>query len=231
MVKKLAFFVEGQTEQIFVQRLITEVAGAHNVNFAVRNYSDHRIVNFKQIAPEGQEQKHFVLLYNCQGDDQVKSKILYERDKLTKAGYGLIIGLRDLYPKPLADLDKVKRGLSYAVPTTGVPTHIILAVAEVEAWFLQEKNHYSNISTALDPSTFKAEFNFDPSVDSAELIEHPAILLRDIYRSAGKSYRKKRRYSERTVAALDIDSLCMTTQVALPHFHELMKHIDGFLSP
>jgi hypothetical protein len=229
VTKKLAVFVEGQTEQIFLERLIKEIAGEHNVYFALRNYGEHKIVNFKQIVQEGQEAKYFVLLYDCQGDGQVKSKIRDERESLEKADYSVIIGLRDLYPESFAALSALERNLRYGLPTKGIPIHIVIALTEVEAWFLQDSYHYTSISDLLDPATFKATFGFDPAVDSAEQVHHPSGLLAAIYASVGEEYLKSRASVQRTVNALDVDQLVLTTAAQIPKFHELVQHVDNFL--
>lgn len=229
MTKKLAVFVEGQTEQIFLERLIKEIAGAHNVHFVLKNFSKHRIVNFRQIVRENEEVRYFVLLYDCQNDDQVKSKIRYERENLEKAGYNFIIGVRDLYPRPFDDIPALERNLLYGLPTKGIPIHIVIALTEIEAWFLQDYRHYPNISSGLDPSTFKAAFNFDPAVDSAEAVHHPTGLLTNIYASVGEEYSKSRASVQRTVAALDIDALVLETSSLIPRFHDLVGHINKFL--
>ena len=106
MTKRLAIYVEGQTEQVFIERLISEIAGAHNVRFSKTSYAESRIIKLDQIAGSAEEE-FFVLLYDCQGESNVKSKVLEDHGKLAKNGYQLIIGLRDLHPKPLADLSGV----------------------------------------------------------------------------------------------------------------------------
>jgi hypothetical protein len=229
MMKKLAVFVEGQTEQIFLERLIKEIAGANNVRFVLRNFSNHRIVDFRQIVLENEDSRYFVMLYDCQRDEHVKSKIRDNRESLERAGYNVIIGLRDLYPKPFNELPALERNLRYGLPTKGIPIHIVIAITEVEAWFLQNARHYSNISASLDPSAFKAQFNFDPAVDSAETVHHPTGLLGNIYASAGEEYSKSRASVQRTVDALDVDDLVMTTSTLIPKFHELVACINEFL--
>jgi hypothetical protein len=228
-MKKLAVFVEGQTEQIFLERLIKEIAGDHNVHFVLKNFGQHKIVNFRQIIQENEQARYCVLLYDCQNDDQVKSKIRDERESLEKAGYDVIIGLRDLYPAPFSALAALKQNLRYGLPTKGIPIHIVLAIAEVEAWFLQDVRHYSVISASLDPTKFKGKFGFDPATDSAEAVHHPTDLLQKIYESVGEEYTKSRISVSRTVNALDIDDLVLTTDALIPQFHELVSQIDGFL--
>lgn len=230
-MRKLAVFVEGLTERLFVEKLIGQIAGERNVHFA-RNECPQTLVTLKHAVPakaSGTE-RYFVLLYNCQNDEQVKSTILDQRLSLMRASYDLVLGLRDLYPRPLADLAKVKLGMPYGVPTAGVPIRLLLAVAETEAWFLQEGTHFARIDNRLDASTFGATFGFDPFLDCAESLDRPAELLNDIYRTVGKAYRKKRSQLQRTVDAIDYGAMYLDMPARLPHLQSLIKEIDSFLS-
>lgn len=229
--KKLAIFVEGQTERIFIESLLTEIAGKSKIAFEKKVASGNSLVTLKQIDPPPQtvDGPLFVLLVDCQNDEKVKSVVLDQRNSLIRANYSLILGLRDLYPQTLADLPVVKSRLSYGVPTAGVPTHILLAVAELEAWFLQESTHYPRIDERLDPSQFAASFGFDPIHDSAESVLAPASKLHEIYSSVGKAYRKDRKRVQRTVDALDYAQVYFESSKMLPHLKEFLNHIDNFI--
>lgn len=233
-MRKLAIFVEGQTEQIFVQRFLTEIGGERNVTFEVRVLSGGSFTTLRGTVAPALGPKllpsYFVLIVNCQNDERVKSVVLDQRASLTKNGYSLILGLRDLYPRPLADLKKTKIDLKYGIPTNGVPTFILLAVAEIEAWFLQEFTHFQRIDVKLNPACFKNDFGFDPMDDCAEMIAAPAALLNEIYSSVGKAYKKKRSNVERTVRELDYERLYLDISKKLPHLGEFLEHIDGFFS-
>lgn len=231
-VKKLAIFVEGQTEQLFLQTLMEEIAGKKKIDVQPVVYGTAALAKLdltkKRIFRENL--KYFVLLMNCQNDEKVRSVIIEQRPSLTKAGYSLILGLRDLYPKTLAELEIVKRNMAYQLPTSGVPTHILLAVAEVEAWFLQDYTHYAKIDSALDHTKFKSLFGFDPMLDSAETVPWPSDLLHRIYQSVGKAYKKSRAHVQRTVGVLDYAEMYVTFSTRLPHMRELIRHIDRFLA-
>lgn len=230
--KKLAIFVEGQTEQIFLEKLLEAIAGKKNIDVQSLVYSHTPLAKLELTKKRilGGNVKYFVLLMNCQNDEKVKSVILEQRQSLAQAGYSLILGLRDLYPKTIADLATTKRNIAYGLPTAGVPTYIVLAVAEVEAWFLQDYSHYAKIDARLDHTTFKNKFGFDPVVDSAEQIAWPSNLLHKIYQSAGKAYKKNRNHVERTVGTLDYGEMYLTFPRQLPHLGEFIGHIDRFLT-
>jgi hypothetical protein len=226
MTKRMAIFVEGQTEQIFVERLIKEIANEKNVHLESRSLSDDKIISLETI-PSGVKPFQ-VTLFNCENDEKVKSVILEVRPKLITRGYSLIIGLRDLHPNTVANLNEVKMRLAYRVPTSPPATEIYLAVAETEAWFIQEKEHYAKIDPSLDYRQFKSKFGFDPENDSAEQILHPYKFLKSIYRSVGKAYKKKRFHVQRTVDALDFAELCFSCGVRIPHFEALSNRLQGF---
>jgi len=228
-MRRLAVFTEGQTEQIFLQRFIEHVGGAKKIQFDLASVPTNPVLaKLVSRDPNLPAPRYFVLLYNCQNDDRVKSEILAQRESLTKAGYDLILGVRDLYPQPLSNLASVKLNLKTRVPTAGVPIHILLAVSEIEAWFLQDETHYQKVDARLDVSTFKLHFDFDPSVDSAENIPQPANLLHQIYSTVGKAYRKSKSHVERTVDVLDYDRLYLEKTGQLPHLAELIGHLNAF---
>jgi hypothetical protein len=101
--KKIACFVEGQTEQIFVERLFQEIAGYKKIYIETFKFQgckgNRRIQPLKPSIVK--DAPFFVLLYNCDGDSQVVSDIKSQHKSLTNSGYEKIIGLKDLYPDPL----------------------------------------------------------------------------------------------------------------------------------
>lgn len=229
--KKLALFVEGQTEQLFMKAFLEEVAGAKNIEFQTEVYGPSgSILKLRQATPgtDPTHPQYFALLVNCQNDERVKSVVLDQRASLSRAGYSMILGLRDLFPIPLSKLESVKMNLRYGVPTSGVPTHILLAVAEVEAWFLQEASHFTRIDERLNTTEFRTKFGFDPENDSAELVERPAEMLHMIYSSVGKAYKKKKAHVERTVQVLDYATLYLRLPTLLPHLAALIGYLEGF---
>lgn len=232
MVKKLAFFVEGQTEQIFLKSLLEQMAGQKRIDVHATTYQSTSLTKLELTKKRifRSDLKYFVLLTNCENDEKVKSVILDQRPTLTSAGYSLILGLRDLYPKTVADIANVKTNIAYGLPTVGVPTRIFLAVAEVEAWFVQDHTHYAKIDPALVHSNFKANFGFDPMLDSAESVPWPSDLLHRIYQTAGKAYKKSKRHVDRTVGVLDYGEMYMSYPGKLPHLRALVDQIDAFLS-
>lgn len=226
--KKLAIFVEGQTEQIFLKSFVEQIAGEHRVELITSTGKENRLMILRTGKVKAAQDKYIVLLVDCAGDERVKSTILDQRDSLMAAGYSLVLGLRDLYPKEYKDISVVKKNMKYGIPTKGLPIHILLAVEEVEAWFIKEYSHFKKIDSRLNPKEFKIKFGFDPSNENAEAIRKPAALLNKIYQSVGKAYKKDRITVSRTVNVLDYAALYLDIPESTPHLAEFVDHIENF---
>ncbi|NJO94622.1 MAG: hypothetical protein HC820_10385 [Hydrococcus sp. RM1_1_31] len=95
--------------------------------------------------------KYYILIYNSGSDNSVASDIRDQYSSLVASGYSMIVGLRDVYPISAAQKDRLERGLQYALPKGSVPAYIVLAVMEIEAWFLAEWNHFIKVDASLTP--------------------------------------------------------------------------------
>jgi len=164
-MKKIAFYVEGQTEQFFLNKLLIEIAGIKNICLILRKFNGRSRPPTQEIYPKSVSQpvnpSHTALIYNCGNDEGVKTRILEEYQDLTNDGFNEIIGIRDLFP--LTDLTRLETRLKNGLPSRGeIPlpanTSIVIAVHEVEAWFLAECNHFtcidSNLTEALVASNY-----------------------------------------------------------------------------
>lgn len=119
---KLAVFVEGYTEAVFVDRLIEEVAGANRVRIERRQIRGGRTTRRRSIQIKAAQpdtgQQYYVLIIDCGGDDAVKQRILEEHENLSRVGYVKIIGLRDVRPKySHSEIPRLERGLSLYIKT------------------------------------------------------------------------------------------------------------------
>lgn len=229
IAKKLAIFVEGQTESIFTKRLLEEIAGKKSILLKETNVAHLRILENEESGSET-DKKYFVLIVDCGNDEAVKSLILENRDKLISSNYDLVLGLRDIYPLSRDSLNSVLRNLRYQVPTKGIEIEICLAVMEIEAWFLQDENHYQHIDASLTVEEIVKNVGFNPATDNAELIDFPTALLKKIYQLSGKTYTKSRKHVERTVNVLDYENVYVNLPNKLEHFKIFLGHLDKFIA-
>jgi hypothetical protein len=126
-MKKLAVFVEGQTEQLFIVRLIKEVAGENNVIIDEEKRISGQCftsINAHQINDNA---KYYVLVRDCAADNAVKTAIIDAAESITRGNYQKIIGVLDVFPKTYTDIPKFKDGLNYRLPIINIPIIFILA--------------------------------------------------------------------------------------------------------
>jgi hypothetical protein len=232
-MNKLAIFVEGYTELQFVDRLIEEVAGANNVLIEHRQIrggsSAPRSMRTITAAKQASGQRYYVLLFDCGGDEQVKSRIREEHSKLTKSNYSKIIGIRDLRPQfTRAELPLLETQFPKYIKTALIPVTFVVAVMEIEAWFLAEFSHYPKIDPAITLAAIKAVLGFDPQHDDMSQRPIPAVDLDDCYRIGGKVYSKGQ--TATTIAALDYGLVYTDLRSKIGYLDVLLSCIDEFLS-
>ncbi|MEG4454544.1 DUF4276 family protein [Microcoleus sp. N9_A1] len=232
--KKIACFVEGQTELIFVEKLFQEIAGSKKISIetckfqggkANRIIQPHKSCTIKD-AP------FFVLLYDCGCDSHVVSDIGKQHESLTNKGYEKIIGLRDLYPKSLSEKGQVERGIKgwlKLVQPRGIPIYITLAVMEIEAWFLAEWHYFDKLDSRLTPDFILQELRLDLKNIDVEQRPHPSQDLKDIYRLVSRKYDKNEKASQEIINNLDYDFLYLELVNSVKQLQRFIDEIESFL--
>jgi len=231
-MKKIALFVEGQTEQIFVEKLIREIIGKYG--FSIESYKFYGGKNITRNPfwlttqnANGNLEYYFVI-YDCGGDGNVQSDIRERIDSLREESFSLIIGIRDVFPE--TDIEKLKQYLYFGIPiATGISLRIVLAVNEIEAWFLAEETHYSRISKKLSLEIANEIAGIDVSKDDTKIIPHPSDTLKQIYIRGGTTYDKSKDKVQRTVEAFDYENLYINVRQRSDSLNELLTCLDGLV--
>lgn len=232
-MKKIAFFVEGQTEQIFVNRLIREIIGNGNVTIIQKKISGGTNAPKREFVRSysiSRKPIYTALIYDCGSDNRVKSEILDNISSLRESGYACIVGLRDLYPLPIDELPRLEKGLNflpYSLKDMYRPFDIVVAVREVETWFLAEASHFLKIDKRLTGRFIERHLGFDPYIIDPISREHPSEDLNRIYKLVGKSYTKKHWQVEKMVNRLDFNKLRHDVSKRLPSLLTLIKAIES----
>lgn len=243
-MKKIAFYVEGKTEQFFVNKLLIEIAGRKNIQIELQQFQGvgrpKRAIHPRSTS-QPSEHNHFALILDCVGDGGVKPRILEDAPNLFSQGYSEVVGLLDLYP--LTNLARLENNLKNGIQRNGrvlappLPndTDIIIAVNEIESWFLEECTHFECIDESLTNETIVREMGFDPCTDDMTQRPHPAQDLHDIYKIANKAYmnsqgKKRKNRIERTVECLDYTNIYMNLRNSVTKLGDLINKIDNFLT-
>lgn len=224
-MNKLAIFAEGQTEEIFAQHLVSFLGSDIELDIQIERVSGGRGSRNRviQLRAAGDSRDFFVLIVTCGQDDHVKSDLLDRYQGLVDAGYNKIVAIKDLFPKPREEEELVREGFEILLPVKPVHPVLVLAVMEIEAWFLAEHTHFNQIRQDLTMDLICTKLGFDPSVDDMQNREHPANDLENAYFLVLLNYHKTRAHVERTVDAIDFPSI--TTDVA-NKFRDLERLIE-----
>lgn len=239
-MKKIAFYVEGQSEQFFVNKLLIEIAGQKNIDIELRQFKGIGKAT-GEVYPKTKatpvNPNHYALILDCCNDGGVKTRILEDYERLFSQGYIEVIGLRDLYP--LTDLLKLENELINGTQRSGksitqplpANTSIIVAVREIEDWFLAEVNHFRCIDDTLTNSLISSRIDF--SLNHDDLIVRPckaATDLHNIYQLVKKWYNKEERIVVRTVECLDYANIYLNLRNRIEKLNDLITKIDNFLT-
>lgn len=231
---KLAVFVEGYTEILFAERLISEIAGSKNISIEQRKIRGgsrvRRTFSVIQAAEQLGTEKYYVLLVDCGGDALVKTRILEEHQNFSNNGYQKIIGIRDVRPDfTYEDIPKLEINLKKYIKTSLIPVEFILSVMEIEAWFLADFKHYPKIHPLISHEAVKINLGFDPQSEDMTLRLTPASDLHSVY-SLGNAKYETSEDVVRTINALDFPTIYLELKEKIPNLHQLCTSIDEFLS-
>jgi len=230
LLKKIAFFVEGKTEMVFLEKLLFEVCSVNSYAYKIqtmrgggKNVYQVEVIREQVLSPEMHK---FILITECGSDSTVKSYMLEERVSLIKSGYSLIVGIVDLYPRPLTELYKWIKGLNYLVPQLPIPLKFVIPVVEIESWFIAEKNHFLKINPRLTTDRISEVIGYRYENLIVENIGHPSVTLDGIYRTENIRYKKTEASIKRTVEALDYVNIYFELRTFIPSLNDLIKIIN-----
>lgn len=236
-MRRIAFFVEGASEMLFVERLLNEVASAKNIvvnKVKIRGggKSGKHPKQFREVGAirEATDEHFFAIIYDCGGDHLVGQRIKEEHKGLTDTGYDKIVGVRDVRPDfTREEVGRLKAGMEGVVDKTLAPVVFVLSTMEVEAWFLAEYSHFERIHPELTPGLICEKLGFDPRTFNPADRDNPASDLERSYLLKGVVYDK---YAvEKTVDVLDFNHIYLEMSNAIPELRQLATTVDEFLTP
>lgn len=224
MNKKIAVFVEGQTELIFVREYLLR-----QFNYAVEIQCRTLFSDGKFSSAEYDFQcPNASLLFqiiNVGNDNAVISRMLKREEHLWETGFSSIICLRDMYCRAYREESttisqelnkKFINGANETLKHAKRPEQIdfVFAIMEVEAWFLGLPTIFTSMNPTLTCEYINQELGVNLSViDPESAVFHPADLVRRIYALVGSNYSKHKSDIEAIAAFLtvqNIEVLCLS---------------------
>ena len=216
-MKKIAIFVEGQSELIFVREYLLKQFEYQGIDLECRNlFKDDNIQSAEYDFLNTKAEIHFQII-NVGSDANVLQKILKREQLLWNAGYERIIGLRDMYSNDyisaMGQPRKIKPELNQqfikgfnktleqkAIRPQNIKFHF--AIMELEAWFLGFPNLWERkgISNKIIEENLKFNlFETDPET----IFLHPAETIKDILKIINEPYRKQASEVESLVSYIE----------------------------
>ncbi len=233
-MKKLAIFVEGPTELTFVEKLLLEIGNKKQISIRKEILSGGGkcpvISHLIGEIPETKSTKYKILLYSSCNDEKVLSDIKDRYNDLKSKGYGKIIGLRDLYPIEYSKKDEIKNLIRESLIRFKLSdATIVLAIMEIETWFLAELTHYNRLHPNLTINSIRLSVtDLEKIKDFEREVGHPAELLNKIYHLVGYAYRKKEKQVQRTVNNLGYTEMYIDLRNKLSSLNEFITYLDDF---
>lgn len=209
-MRKIAIFVEGYTEQQFIVKLLLSIAGRREITIEIKEQNKGSL-HLTEIKGVTNPLDYYILLVNCCTDNQVKSQINKQYQSLKQSGYSKVIGLRDVFPKSHTDIPKIQRLMNVGLPNTD-DIEIVLAILEIEAWFIEEHTHFTRVHPQMTLENI-ARLGINLRTSRAEDLPNPAELLHQIYSNWNMAYKKKSNQINRSIEALcETELYCNVSQ-------------------
>lgn len=205
-VRKVALFVEGQAEQVFVRDFLIKWYDWDINKVGLACYMLHAGNEYEAPYQHGTvDSENYFQIFNVGNDSSVLSVMLDRADSLHNAGYSLVVGLRDMFSKVyhqmtfqknnerIIDLELNERFIQSAKDTIEASSKSLelqmhFAIMEVEAWLLGMPKFMELLQDINDPETD---------------IYHPAEKLKELMEAMGSGYDKHSKDIESIIGNLD----------------------------
>jgi hypothetical protein len=231
-MNKLAFFVEGQGDLIFIKNLIIYMAGLNHVSITSIEESGGEQVIILEIHARSANEEYFILVKNCCRDGAVLSSIRKDYCRMVEEGFKKIIGLRDAHPVyNKSQLPDFRHHLIKTLLPAGACQVIFLfCIMELEAWLIAEYNHFPKMHSAISVARIHQELAIDVVNDDLSELNNPAEDLKNIYRLEGITYRKDKEIMKNIVSTLDQAFLRSNVSSKFEDLQTLYHELDLFFS-
>ena len=231
-MKKVALFVEGMTEQVFVREFLLCWYGwdANSVGVdCYKLYTDSQsAVPYKYGSNKSE---NYFQIFDVGNDARVLSEILHRANTLQNAGYSMIVGLRDMFSETYNRKTIERNGDRIIDPelndrfiqgtkdiiadkAENINIHIQFAIMEVEAWLLGMPKFFESLSGVNDPE---------------KDVYHPAIILEELRKAEGLTYQKHRDEIEAIMGSVTKDDYIEL--IGSGRCQSFRKFVEVLLSP
>lgn len=208
-MRKIAVFVEGQTELIFTRELLLKCYEWQGLQIECHSLFNDSDLNPEEYPfPNPNATTHYQIL-NIGNDRKVLSSIIKREKYLFSEGqaFDKIVGLRDMYSKEYREAtenhqidatinQKFIDGYQKTINTQAQQPDKIefqFAIMELESWFLGMESLLPKIDIELTNDKIVDELGIDlQTIDPEVTFFHPASTISTILELVGARYAKKK---------------------------------------
>jgi hypothetical protein len=218
-MKKIAVFVEGQTELITVRELVLKTfSWKVNVQCLELHSQSFKEVPYQYDNPEADI---YYQIVNIGNDKRVMSAILEREQSLWTAGFDKLIGLRDMYSKEYREKVAPSKSISQVVNGEFIQAkddllahkairpnriRVCFSIMEIEAWFLCMYKFLERLNPALNSVGITNSIGDNiETIDPEVTFFHPSNVLATVFALGGDSYKKRESNIEAILSQLQND--------------------------
>lgn len=218
-MKKIAIFVEGQTELIFVRELLLKIF-EYKISFDCYKLRKGMLNNSKYPYTNPNSKIYFFIVdTGC--DEKVISIVKDQERKLFSEGYEEIFCLRDMYSTEYRNncnkdyaknidfsvIKKIIQGKNNVIDKMSAPDKIkfYFAIMEIEAWFLAFYKIFEKIDGKLTVEYIKEKLKIDlEKIDPEKEFFKPSDKLNKILKLSRIEYNKSENVAEKLVSKMEV---------------------------
>lgn len=237
---KIAIFVEGQSEQIFIRNILFHLVESSALSFDCMKIHGGIDIEapYTYHAPDP---SLYFLIINVENDTRVLSAIKEREEKLFRTGFKTIIGLRDMYSREYRK--RAEGSISNEINLQFIESHnsviqsmsspkqisFHFAIMEVETWWIGMQTLLEKIHEDLNSKFIQESLGFSlDDINPEDYFFHPATTLKNILELVGLTYDKKRSDVESITTQIteeDIEDLLATGKCSsFKSLHESIEH-------
>ena len=225
-MKKIAFFVEGQTERIFLEYFIEQYLSTTDKMLDSYKIKGESLITISK-GIEYPDPSYYFLIYDVGNDEKVASAITeFAASMIEDKNFDAIVGLRDLHPKPKTDYTIIKEAFIELFETVSYSdkVHLVISIMQIEAWLLGDFNLFRLIDNELSVSTINSRLNIDLINDNIEDYNNPSTIIDRIFRIINKSYSKHESEVHTICSRIDFCYLCFDE-----NYYRRVRKFNDFL--
>jgi hypothetical protein len=233
-MKRTVFIVEGHTEQIFVRKFLEKAAAITGYHLSLENLHNGKLSILRSEGVPIDQCSHYIRVINVENDGKVNSFIKDNLKNFKSKDVGFVYGVRDRYTgdknKPTVNPEAINKFLEPMANELNITLKIIVAIEEIEAWFLSVPDFFTAYDRLLTVEAIKLAHGIDLSSTCVESIPHPAALIDKVLFSVGKEYKKRQGDSHKITSVLDYDALYLEKSKSIPALGLFVNAIDNSLN-